>query len=281
MGRRDYRSWSQMSGYEQCPEAYRLERVEKVPSKPAVWFPAGTAYHSATEQFDRYAVEYGLKSAVEVGGWDTTYLAEFESELDEIREVEPDESKWRVTSSPLVKWKATGETADWWREFGPKMVTKYVDWRAANKDKYRIYLMPNGSPALELEYTVLHGTVMSKGSTDAILEDIETGATIGVDRKTGKSKPKNLDQLGWYMVTGEQALNPIKIWYGAFFMARSGTLTEPEPLDDYRDGRLAQRLAEMDRDERQGLYPAKPSHLCNWCGVNAFCATYQGGLKSA
>lgn len=47
-----HRSVSQVSSYAQCGEAYRLSRVAMAPSKPAAWFPHGTAYHAVIEEYE-------------------------------------------------------------------------------------------------------------------------------------------------------------------------------------------------------------------------------------
>lgn len=47
------RSWSQLSQYEQCPQAFFLERIAKVWSRPAAWFASGLAVHSAVEAHEK------------------------------------------------------------------------------------------------------------------------------------------------------------------------------------------------------------------------------------
>ncbi len=275
MTRVSYRSWSQLSAYEQCAHAFYLERRLRVPTAPAVWFPAGTAYHSATEAFDRLACSEGLDTAIEAGGWDTTFEAELEAELDKIREDHPDESTWRTASSKLVAWKAKGETVDFWRANGPVMVEKYIAWRKDNEHVYDVLRLPNGQPALETEMMTLFGTVEVKAFADLVLVDVNTGATVVVDRKSGKSTPRSLDQLGVYRL-GLEDTYKLPIWYGAYFMARTGKITDPRPLEQYDDGRLTVRFENMDALEKQGVYPPNITNLCNWCSVKPHCI-YQGG----
>lgn len=47
------RSWSQLSQFEQCPMAFKLERIDKVWSRPAAWFATGLATHTAVEAHEK------------------------------------------------------------------------------------------------------------------------------------------------------------------------------------------------------------------------------------
>lgn len=277
MTRPTYRSWSQLSSYEQCAYAFYLERVAKVPSAPAVWFPGGTAYHSATEAFDRYACAQGLDAAIDVADWGAHFVVELQSELDKYRAVEPDESKWRTAGSKLVAYKATGENVAFWLTQGPLMVAKYIAWRKANEHVYDVLRLPDGSPALETEMLTYFGTVQVKAFADLVLLDINTGATIVVDRKSGKNAPKSLDQLGVYRL-GLEDTYKIPMWYGAYFMARTGQLHPkvPEPLEKYDNGHLTIRFENMDAKAKAGEFPPNITKLCDYCGVRKFCS-YQGG----
>lgn len=274
MSRPTYRSWSQLSSYEKCPEEFYHERIAKVYQAPAVWFPAGTAYHSACEAFDLAAFVSSVDEAVDAGGWGVTFLGEFEAELDAVREIEPDESAWRTAKSPLVAWKQTGENADWWRDRGPAMVEKYVEWRRQKAKLYRILQLPDGKPALETEMLTYFGSVQVKAFADLVLEDINTGATVVVDRKSGKRPPKNLDQLGVYRLGLEDTFK-VPMWYGAWFMARTGTLTHPRPLEQYDDGSLQRRFEEMDALVTAGHFLPVTQFLCDYCGVRPHCSAWK------
>lgn len=270
-----YRSWSQLTQFEQCSWQYKLKRRDRFQEAPAVWLAGGNAYHAATEQFDLYACEHGLDAAVEAGGWGVTFLAEFESELDKLRAAEPDEDKWRTASSQLVLYKRTGETATFWRDRGVQWTQKYLDWRLANRALYDIMRLPNGDPLLELELRVLVGGVPVIAKGDLALTDLNTGATIAVDRKSGKNMPDELDQLGLYGKTMEQA-GVGTIWYGAFFDARKGRLTEPKPLDRYRNTQtLEGRFRRMDAEEKAGDYRPNLTFMCKWCGVKDHCQPFK------
>lgn len=272
-----HRSWSQLKSYGNCGEAFRLERVVRVPVAPAVWFAAGSAYHIVGELFDRYAVLNGLEAATQID-WLPSFGAALDVELDEMRAKEPDESKWR-TAGRKTKDKPNGEDVAWWRANGPGMVQKYIDWRVDHDATYDILILPNGEPALETEMAVMLGDVAVKNLPDMVLVDRNTGATIVVDRKTGARVPDDDGQLGTCKLALEQTFG-IPIWYGAYFMAKTGEMTPPKELDQFNDGALIERYKRMDAAEKAGVYLPVISNLCRSCGVRDFCV-FAGGKAVA
>ena len=46
-------SFSGFDTWTGCQEKYRITRILKHESAPAVWLPAGTAFHSAADHIDR------------------------------------------------------------------------------------------------------------------------------------------------------------------------------------------------------------------------------------
>jgi hypothetical protein len=110
---RPIRSYSQLSQYEECGEQYRLKRIERRDELPAVWFPAGNAFHQVTEVFDVQVVKFGLEAAL-LTDWPSLFpgfLAQFvEEELEK-------------TNVPVEEWRTAGRTKEdipWWNEHGPK-----------------------------------------------------------------------------------------------------------------------------------------------------------------
>lgn len=45
------RSWSQYSTWTKCPESWKLAKIDRRPRRPGVWFAAGSAFHSAVEDY--------------------------------------------------------------------------------------------------------------------------------------------------------------------------------------------------------------------------------------
>jgi ATP-dependent helicase/DNAse subunit B len=54
-----YMSYSSFSTYSKCGWEYFLTRVIKVDEDPAIWFPAGTAVHAATDAIDHQLLNEG------------------------------------------------------------------------------------------------------------------------------------------------------------------------------------------------------------------------------
>jgi hypothetical protein len=46
-----HRSFSQFSSWVRCGKAFQLERIRQVPQTPAWYLVAGTAFHSAVEEY--------------------------------------------------------------------------------------------------------------------------------------------------------------------------------------------------------------------------------------
>lgn len=53
------RSYSQMNTWLQCGEAFRLEKILRVPRVPGLWFPAGSAVHATIEKWLRERLASG------------------------------------------------------------------------------------------------------------------------------------------------------------------------------------------------------------------------------
>lgn len=51
--KREARSHSQLSDYNQCPRMYQLSRVRRIKRRPGAWFPAGSAVHKCIERYLR------------------------------------------------------------------------------------------------------------------------------------------------------------------------------------------------------------------------------------
>lgn len=57
----DFRSYSQLSTYAECPRQFQLSKVVRVPRRPGFWLPGGTAVHSTIERYLRLKAEQEAK----------------------------------------------------------------------------------------------------------------------------------------------------------------------------------------------------------------------------
>jgi hypothetical protein len=263
------RSYSQLTQYEECGEQYRLKRIVRVPEAPAVWFPAGNAFHAVTEVFDGEALDCGLDIAAAFD-WGVSFGPAFSAAIQGLveRGADPDTSTWRTGGVGPKRPK--GDDISWWLEHGPDMVRAYVDWRVANRDRYEIWVAPDGTPGIEWEGEAVLGGARVTARADRILVDKGTGATIIVDLKTGKSTPDNPLQLRIYRMVIERATAE-PMWYGAFYMAREASLTKPVALDTTNEQAIEERFSRLEVGLEVGVFTPRPGRNCRQCGVKAHC----------
>lgn len=272
------RSYSQLNTWTECSYKYYLERVRQVPAPQAVWFPAGTAYHSATEWFDRemfaghpILLEAGRQKLAQV------WAAEYSAEIERAREKEPDLSKWFTAGRPS-KDKPHGEDVEWWRNAGADMVQRYADWWEAGP-RWQVAALPDGAPALEVPVLCNLNGVPVRGFVDMVLESKDSKGFLVVDKKTGSRVPQHPLQLATYAVELSEMLG-LPVTWGSYFMARTAELTEPRSLAYLTPELLAQMYQRMDEAERRGLYLPNLDQHCARCLVRRFCPA-AGGTEYA
>lgn len=288
MTERHTRSHSQLSDYLHCGWAFRLKRFKKVQEAPSVWLPGGRAFHAATEAFDRYwwDVErnqgYGLTEGVgendpaaEHEPWMNLFSDEFELQLNELRENDPDESKWR-TAGRKTKEKPNGEDIAWWAEAGREFIGRYIDWRISTDDTLQL-LAVEGEPGIEVEVTVPIGGVPMRGYIDRLFADRSTGEPMVVDLKTGSRTPVSPMQLALYSIQLEAVLKRPVVW-GAYFDARKGVLTEPIDLSTFTEQKLGVVYNNLDKAVEAGIFLPRIDSHCKACGVRSACI-FQGGIE--
>lgn len=265
------RSYSQLSQLESCGEQYRLQRIERLPRLPAVWFPAGNAFHELTECFDRAALVDGVERTANSGDWPGLFSLSLRKHVFEVREksgIEP--SEWR-TAGKVTKAQPNGEDIAWWTDNGPDMVRAYVNWRVRAKDRYTIWVAGDGTPGIEWEGEAELGGVRVTARADRIFVDQGTGATIIVDLKTGKYEPDDPLQLRIYRMVIER-VTAEPMWYGAYYMAREAKLTAPVVLDTTNERAIGERFRRAESAIAAGIFTPRPSPSnCRQCDMRPHC----------
>ena len=264
-------SVSQYTTYLSCPKQYQLERVYKVPQAPAYYFSGGSAFHEATEVYDRQAWE-GTPPTVEA----TVDLALLilEDLYQKGLAQEPDESKWRRGGRVSKEWPEK-ETIAFYRAKMPQWIADYVAWRTRPGAETWLTL-PGGEPAIESSFNVTLGKVPLKGAPDRVCVSAE--GLVGVlDLKTGGSKPDSDFQLGVYAVVMEILFDVRPTW-GAFYQARDGQTTVPVSLERYDREWLASAFGDVKDATEAGFFPPKLSSRCKTCSVNRYCRAFGGDL---
>lgn len=272
------RSYSQLSSYAQCQWEYFLKRIMKVPEVPSVWFEGGKGFHSTGEAFDRATWNTPIAEVLDkmpVEYWQNLFEIEFDLNLDKIRLIEPDESKWRTAGQP-TKARPNGEDVDWWRQAGRKFVAGYIAWRISTEDSLRICSV-KGEPGIEVEVLTLLGDVPVIGFVDRLLQDIQTDVYLLVDQKSGKRVVTDTGQVGQYSVQIEQMYG-LPVTYGAYYSARKGDLGDTFDLTAYTVASLGKRYQLLEAAIEAGRYAPSITSRCKACGVRYACR-FQGGIE--
>lgn len=268
-----HRSYSQITQYGECGHSYKLKRIDGIRERPAIWFAGGRAFHSVSEWFDGEC--FAGRDPVDVredipDAWYSVFGMELEN-LGPSTEMDA----WRAAGR-RTKEKPNKEDAEWWRTAGLDMCERYADWREVTKNSLRIATLPHGAPAIETAVDVSMGGVPSRGAVDRVFEDTVNGSLLLVDLKTGSRVPSTDMQLGDYAVKWFRKFGQ-RLWYGAYYMARSGRLTEPHELK-WSPDLIDSMYQAADAGIRAGIFlPVLGSH-CIGCGVRDHCDYVKAGM---
>lgn len=257
-----HRSVSQVTGYAGCGERYRLERVARVPQRPAAWTIQGTAFHAAVEYFERHQDDPL-----------PTYYASYDAGIEEAKAAEPNLSRWMRGGRKTAEKDITDR-----REAGAEQVRGYLTY--ASEVPFKLWHDPNGKPGIEYEFRVTLGGVEVLGYIDQVLL-WPNGAVTVRDFKTGSKEHNKPFQLKVYAVALEQMWPGLSVRYGDFWMARD---TAPTPFYDlhvFQSGDVERQFESMDAAERAGLYLANPGSHCFACGVRDHCSWSRNALIDA
>lgn len=264
-----HRSYSQLETFMLCGEQYRLTRRVGIPERPSVWLPGGSAFHTASEHYDK-------RHLLGNGTIEDTWNICFDDEVEQQRQRLIDEGapgEWWDPSNWRAANKGT-EDIHWWRAAGLRFLEDYARWR----EQSGLTIMEYGDELLmETEMMpILHG-VPVKMYPDRVMVD-EYGQLLIVDMKTGSKDVKLGLQLGVYKVGLEKLLGLSADW-GAYYMARKGTILAPIPLGHWTEETIGSVFATFDEQERRGEYLPRLGDHCNWkCAVKEWCK-YQGGAR--
>ncbi|WP_413114789.1 PD-(D/E)XK nuclease family protein [Streptomyces sp. CY1] len=248
-----------------CAKSYFLSRIAGAPKRPALWLAGGSAVHMATEEYDRLAV-MGEEERFDV---EARWQLYFQAELATARRSEPNENRWRRSST---------EPVDVWNQLGPQFIRSYIDWR--QRSPWQIWTTPDGQPAIELDVSgYLPGCpVEIKAYTDRLFWDPVFEHLEVVDLKTGKRPPKTADQFGTYAALIE-AKYGVTVHSGIPFMNRKGTVGRPFDLEEYTPEAVGQLYGEAWKQIERGEFPADGyDSECFICDVSDACFVKNGPL---
>lgn len=259
-------SFSQVSLLRRCGEAYRLQRVWKVPEVPSWAQVGGGAVHSQTEAQDLHTL-----------GGDPPkdfafYMEEATAAQSERSGVDPKDFK---ATGRATKANPDKEDRKWWLANGPAMCQRWTNWRAAAP--LDIWISETGVPGIEIEFKVRLGEADVLGYIDRVMVDHRTGQLVVIDLKSGARKVAGDGQLGIYKIGLWETFGAhLDIRYGAYWYAREGATGELLPLNEWSVERATWEYeAALKRRARGDFQPNVADH-CGWCGVRDFCYAANG-----
>lgn len=247
----DHTSHSAIEEYKKCPQRYYLNRILKVESTHHLAGPAGSAFHTMTEDYDNGNV-----------------VRTYEEYLQENLEPETIYSHSR------------GEDYDWWVHTGPTLFDDYRRWRdvtgwdvLAVEEEFRI--QPDG-----LQRPVV-GFIDRRFRTSS-------GVEVICDIKTGYRLPKDSVQLPIYFVADSIRRNdgtgasgsgsdagevPVAVNY---YDARRGDSTGLV-WPTWREHDLVEYVRPAEHGILNDEWEAKPStQNCRYCPVKQHCSFKKG-----
>lgn len=264
-------SHSQKSSWLRCPNQFRLRR-SGFPCDPSLALIGGTAWHSTCDAIDEALWLGELMTQVEITEcWDANFVAG----CDEARQTQPDESKWRVAGR-ATKDKPNKEDLAWWHLAGATFSCDYAKERLAEIDRgLDIWALPDGKPAIEVNFTIEVGGMLIRGAIDRVMSD---GVSLMIrDHKTSQREPDDSSQLGIYRLAVMRLFGEAPEW-GDYFMARKGQASAPTPLGHYTEGLIEREYGFFAKAKQLGIYPANPGSSCISCDVKDACAAKGGVL---
>lgn len=249
-----------MSTWLNCGWSFYLTRVQKIQENPSYWLVGGKSLHEGTEIYD--ALEPGA-------AFDSR--AVFEQRWAENYKLADNGMPFRAGGRKTTAY-PNKEDASWWLDNGPKMLDFWVQFRETSG--YTIYELPDGAKAVETELNTEVGGVNMKGFLDRLMVS-PAGELIVVDIKTSSKAPVTYTQLGTYAILTEKTMGirPVK---GAYWMARTGELTEPVELDHYTENRLASHVKGFNIAVENNIFIPQPGFMCGTCSVNHACYAVNG-----
>jgi hypothetical protein len=272
----DHASFSSITAIADCGVAYALGKI--LPETPAWWNVGGTAFHLAAEDWERQildrpedvaAILPGELPFILESGWARALSQSILSQEAETPDIP--EHDWRIAGKGL-------EGYDWWRVNGADMLKRYVAyWAPKRAEGWKIYMMPDGRPALELELSL----DVDGQRFDVIVDQVwrkPDGSPFIPDLKAGKSTPASTFQLGgaaWALVKTLPFGTKMPI-SGGFYMARQGShdLEVPDLLRAHPWEEMRHKVRSFFAMRNAGAYLPRVSNFgggCSSCGFKAIC----------
>jgi hypothetical protein len=159
------------------------------------------------------------------------------------------------------------EDQTFWKTAGPKWVQGYIAWRELNKN-WKIWVAPDGNPAIELALTPVVAGVPVKMIIDRVF-DVD-GQLVICDLKTSQQTPSSTLQLGFYKLGLEQTFG-MEIKWGNYYMARGNSTSEMVDLSGYTYDKMEYLIKQFDMARKTGVFLPNTNNCQYMCGLTEFC----------
>jgi putative RecB family exonuclease len=236
-----------------CAYRYFLSYVVQAWDRPAAWLPQGIAVHQAAEWWEKGGRK-GSRDEMRA-----VYKRAYNDATEKALAGTPNTDFWfasgRYEGAEDIKRRAA---------IGLGQVDKYYDYYVFEKPNEVIWVTPDGSPAIELEFRENFGSVSVLGYIDQVVNDIMRDIKTGI-------KPGGLFQLSTYRyaVLSKYGVDFIK---GDFWMARQGGPTKPLDLTLMPKDQIVDYYERTDEGIKAEDFEPSPSpEACGRCGVATAC----------
>lgn len=248
-----YRSTSQLTQYEQCPWAYKLQRIDKAHRRPAAWSAQGTAVHRAAEVWE---ISRREMTRLEV---EAVFSETYDKELNHELERTPDLRDWFRSGG---YGRTVEQDIERRYDLGLEQTGKLLDWYEKHPEDYPLLL--DTGPAVEVPFVMDIGGVEVVGITDRI----EHGRVV--DIKTGKKAPEDYIQLKVQAMAARERGVPVH--KAAYFMANTGAPTFTKEVSEKDEQEITKRFLDLDQNVKAGNFEPRPDpNTCKMCSVAMSC----------
>ena len=207
--------------------------------------------------------------------WDSMWDESF---LNQIAETEA------KTGTNPVDWRKGGratkanpdkEDKKWWDENGKRMFFEFITaWQESGLE---IWVSPEGTPGIEIEFNNYFGDVLVKAFADAIAVN-GAGELCVIDFKTGSHIPDSSMQLGLYASLMELQFG-VRPSRGYFYDARNAVFKEVYGLHRWSIPVLTELFTKFDLAVKNEVFLPNVGLSCHTCGVKDYCYAQGGELS--
>jgi hypothetical protein len=159
------------------------------------------------------------------------------------------------------------EDEAFWQTTGPKWVENYISWRKANPN-WKIWVTPQGTPAIELGLTPIVAGVPIKMFIDRVFE--VDGQLVIVDLKTSQQTPASSLQLGFYKLGIEQTFG-VEVRWGNYYMSRGSNTVGMIDLNEYSYDKMEYLVKQFDTARKAGVFLPNTNNCQYRCGLTQHC----------